>query len=95
VTEEVKEDCHPHGHENKGRRIESHRIPDDKEVCDRITVEAGTQFKYTNHLDASKLIDSVNFAEYSKKFPDSILYLAAESYPILNKKRLGTELCVV
>jgi hypothetical protein len=71
VTEEDKEDCQPDGRENKRRRIESQRTTDAKEVCDRITAEA--RFQCTNHLDASKLLDSVNFAEYSNKFPDSIL----------------------
>jgi hypothetical protein len=77
VTEEVKEDCQTDGREDKGRRIESHRIPDAKEVCDLTTEEA--RFKCTNHLDASKLLDSVNFAGYSKKFSDNILDLAVES----------------
>jgi hypothetical protein len=95
VTEEEKEDCQLDGRENKRRRIESQRIPDAKEVCDRITVEARARFQCTNHLDTSKLLDSVNFAEYSKKFPDNILDLAVESYPILNKNRLRTELSVL
>jgi hypothetical protein len=95
VTEEVKEDCHPDGREDKGRRIELHRIPDAKKVCDRITGEARERFQCTNHLDGSKLLDSFHFAEYSKKFPDSILHLAVESYPILNKNRLRTELSVL
>jgi hypothetical protein len=83
VTEEEKIDCQPDGRENKRRWIESQRIPDAKKVCGRITGEARARFQYTNHLDASKLLDSVNFAEYSKKFPDSILDLAVESYPFL------------
>jgi hypothetical protein len=79
VTEEVKEDCQTDDREDKGWRIESHRIPDAKEVCDLTTEEAEARFKCTNHLDASKLLDSVNFAGYSKKFSDSILDLAVES----------------
>jgi hypothetical protein len=67
LTKEVKEDCWPDGRENKRRRIESRTIPDAKEVCDRITAEARPRIKCTNHLDASKLLDSVNFTEYSKK----------------------------
>jgi hypothetical protein len=67
VTEEVK-DCQPDGRQNKRRRIKSNTIPDAKEVCDRITAEARARFKCKNHLDASKLLDSVHFAEYSKKF---------------------------
>jgi hypothetical protein len=51
--------------------------------------------KSKNHLDASRLLDSVNFTEYSKKLPDSIQDLAVGSYSILNKSRLRTELCVV
>jgi hypothetical protein len=68
VTEEVKENCQPDGRVNKHRRTESQRIPDAKEVCDRIPAEARARFQCTNHLDTSKLLDSVNFAEYSKKF---------------------------
>jgi hypothetical protein len=48
-------------------RIELNRIPDAKEVCDRITTEARNRFRSSSHLDAAKLLDCSNFFEYSKK----------------------------
>jgi hypothetical protein len=49
------------------RRIELNRIPDTKEVCDRITTEARNRFQSSSHLDAAKLLVFSDFFEYSKK----------------------------
>lgn len=81
--------------ESKRRRIESCRVPDAKEVCDRITTETRDRFEKTSHLDAAKLLDSANFEEFSKKFPQNILNLTVENYPMLNKEILHTELSVL
>jgi len=80
---------------SKRRRIESCRIADAIEVCDRITTEARDRFEKTTHLDAAKLLGSANFEEFSKKFPDNFLDMAVENYPMLNKRGLQTELSVL
>ena len=78
----------------KRRRDVSHLNADAKEVCDRITEETRSRFQATSHLDASRLVDSANFEEFCKKFPDNVLTLTVKNYPILNQNRLQTELSV-
>jgi hypothetical protein len=91
----VKEDCQQNGHKNKCWQIKSHRIPDTNEVRIWITAEAQERFQSTNHLDASRHLHSVNFDNYSKTFPNSVLHLTVETYPMLNKNRFQTELSVL
>ena len=93
VSQEV--DTHTHTGVEKRRRTECARIPDAIEVCNRITTEAHSWFQNSNHLDSSKLLDSLNFLEYSKLFPENIFELTVDKYPLLNKNKLRTELSVL
>lgn len=82
-------------HENKRQRRESNRVADAKEVCDRITVETKCRFESTSHLDVCKLLDSENFQEFSRNFPEHILDLAVTTYPMLNRNKLKSELSLI
>ena len=89
---ELDRDCS--GRE-KRRRFENHRVSDAKEVCDRITVEVSSRFQSSSHLDVAKLLDCDNFLEYSQVFPENVLQMAVEQYPMLKKDKLRTELKVL
>jgi hypothetical protein len=58
----------------KRRRLELNRIPDIKEVCDRIATEAVSRFQSSSHPDAAKLLDCSNFLEYSKNSREHIRF---------------------
>ena len=79
----------------KRRRLENRRVPDAKEVCDRIISEARSRFQSSSHLDVAKLLDCDNFLEYSQVFPENLLQMTVEQYHMLNKDKLRTELKVL
>lgn len=66
-----------------------------KEVCDVIAMQCRERFRFTNHLEASKLLLVNNFPAYSINFPNNELAKAVEAYPMLGKEKLRTELTVL
>ena len=53
------------------------------------------RFHCTGHLIAANLLDSGSFAKFEKNFPCQILTQTVESYPILDKGKLKSELGVL
>ena len=77
------------------RRKRSCRNSDAKEVCDRIMQEARHRFQSLDHLEAAKLINSINFPEFSRNFPEKELESTVQAYNMLEKNKLKTELSVL
>ncbi|KAJ4437073.1 hypothetical protein ANN_17208 [Periplaneta americana] len=79
---------------SKRQRMESQKI-EAKEVCDRIIQETTYRFQSLNYLDATKLLNSKFFDNFSHYFPESKLEVAVNSYTVLNKRVLKTQLGVI
>ena len=66
-----------------------------KEVCDVILSQCQERFQFTGHLEASRLLDSCNFADFAKQFPVGIVSSITTFYPCLSKQKLKSELEVL
>ena len=77
------------------RRCDDGKIRDAKEVCDLIFVQCQERFRFTGHLEASKLLRFENASEYLQLFPSASLENCAEAYPMVNSSKLQNELCIL
>ncbi|XP_042242452.1 zinc finger MYM-type protein 1-like [Homarus americanus] len=66
-----------------------------KEVCDVIMKQCKERFSFVNHLAASRLLLVSNFPKYARIFPSNELEQAVKAYPMLEQKKLRTELRVL
>ncbi|XP_078539192.1 zinc finger MYM-type protein 1-like [Lissotriton helveticus] len=66
-----------------------------KQICDIIVKHAKERFLFTKHLISATLLHSGRFAHYDISFPEQALCDAVETYPMLNKADLRTELTVL
>ncbi|XP_044749776.1 zinc finger MYM-type protein 1-like [Coccinella septempunctata] len=65
------------------------------EVCDVIINVAEDRFAYTDQLNAANLFICERFELYDRSFPDDYFKRTIESYPMLEKNRLKTELTLL
>ncbi|GAB1605227.1 hypothetical protein Ahia01_000804500 [Argonauta hians] len=65
------------------------------EVCDIICTQCCDRFKTSGHLVAASLLNSVNFANFNERFPDSILDETVQLYPFFEPRRLKAELTII
>ena len=66
-----------------------------KEICDVILSQCQERFQFTGHLEASRLLDSCNFADFAKVFPVGIVSSFTTFYPCLSNQKLKSELEVL
>ncbi|XP_042213104.1 zinc finger MYM-type protein 1-like [Homarus americanus] len=66
-----------------------------KKVCDIIIVNAKERFAFTKHLVSAKLLQSDLFEKHNQGFPMQALNDTVQTYPMLNRERLRTELCII
>jgi len=66
-----------------------------KEVCDSILLQCQERFKFTGHLEASRLLECSNFNLFTKQFPLAVLNNVTSLYPCLDKLKLKSELEVL
>ena len=66
-----------------------------KEVCDVILSQCQERFQFTGHFEASRLLESCNFADFAKQFPVGIVNSITTFYPCLSKQKLQSELEVL
>ncbi|KAJ4438892.1 hypothetical protein ANN_14846 [Periplaneta americana] len=85
---------HPPESVSKRRKMESQKI-EAKEVRDRIIQETTNRFQSSSYLDATKLLNSEFFDNLLHNFPERELEVAVNSYTILNKRMLKTQLGVL
>ncbi|XP_075232954.1 zinc finger MYM-type protein 1-like isoform X2 [Lycorma delicatula] len=65
-----------------------------KEVCDWLCVDIMDRYSSTKHLAAAKLFNKKWFTSFKNKHPTEEIVLTAESYPMIDKEKLETELKV-
>ena len=58
-------------------------------------LQCKTKFRFTNHLEAGKLLLVNDFPGYTEKFPNNALIQAVAAYLILEKEKLRTEFIVL
>ena len=66
-----------------------------KEACDIVLMQCTERFKFHNHLIASRLLQIPQFSTYEKEFPTELVDSATNTYPMIDKDRLVTELKVL
>ena len=66
-----------------------------KEVCDVILFQCTERFKFAGHLEASRLFAKEKFSDYVVNFPVPALNETAVSYPMIEKKKLKSELQIL
>ncbi|KAH0630518.1 hypothetical protein JD844_013608 [Phrynosoma platyrhinos] len=65
------------------------------EACNIIIAHAKERFAFTSHLMSATLAQGTLFRAYNRTFPQEALDQTVEAYPMLEKERLKTELCVL
>ena len=70
------------------RRAEDDKTLAAKEVCDVILFQCQERFRFTGHLEASRLFVTNNFPTYTDNFPVDTLDHAITAYPMLEKKQV-------
>lgn len=65
------------------------------EVCDVIITQAKERFTFTGHLAAASLFICDNFQTFNSKFPEEIFKIVSKEYPILDSKKLRSEVCTL
>ena len=64
-------------------------------MCDIIVEECTNRFRFTGHLESSKLLLEDHYERYLQEFPSFELSKAVEAYPMLDEIKLKTELTVL
>ena len=78
--------------ESRKRQCENNftKVREAKEVCDTIILQCQERFKYTAHLEASKLLQLSNVSNFIKTehFPTESLQNCVKAYPMLDQEKL-------
>ncbi|XP_042306384.1 uncharacterized protein LOC121921841 [Sceloporus undulatus] len=65
------------------------------EACNIIIAHAKERFAFTSHLVSATLVQGTLFRAHNRTFPQEALDQTVKAYPMLEKERLKTELCVL
>lgn len=85
----------PKAKRRKPKLPETNGTAAEKEMCDVIIMNCRERFHFTNHLEASELLQVNSSPTYSIIFPNNELSKAVEAYLMLKKEKLRTELTVL
>ena len=66
-----------------------------KEVCDSISINISKRFSFSEHLRISQLFLESSFSLYLKCFPSDLIEAVNNFYPVVDCKKLKTELLVI
>ena len=66
-----------------------------KEVCDSVSVNISERFSFSEHLRISQLFLESSFSLYLKCFPSDLIEAVNNFYPVVDCKKLKTELLVI
>ena len=66
-----------------------------KEVCDCICVDILDRCSSPKHLVAVKLFNKESFTGFKNELPTEEIVLTTETYPMIDKEKLETELKVL
>ncbi|XP_008273895.1 zinc finger MYM-type protein 1-like [Stegastes partitus] len=66
-----------------------------EEVCNTILGHIRERFSFTDHLVCATLLQGDRFEEHHKSFPEAALHSTLKAYPMLNGRKLKTELGLI
>ena len=95
AVQKIREDIDKEPVVGVKRRCYENKLADAKEVCDVFLLQCRERFKFTGHLEASRLLYLNNASQYTRVFPERALAHCTAAYPMLDNKKLRTELGVL